>query len=236
MKKNVVITGGSKGIGRALVEAFAAEGHTVFTCSRHLSDLQTLQVEVLHTWPEAEVQVFQADLSQREETLAFAAFVQQVTPHIDVLVNNSGYFLPGQIHNEAEGTLEKMLETNLHSAYHFTRALLPGMMARRQGHVFNVCSTASNTAYTNGGSYCISKFALYGMSQVLREELKEYGIRVTSVLPGATLTASWQGTSLPEERFMPPHDVAAAIMACWKLSDRTVVEDLLLRPQLGDIN
>ena len=109
------------------------------------------------------------------------------------------------------------------------------MKKRKKGHIFNICSTASITAYTNGGSYCISKFAMYGMSKVLREELKADQIRVTSVMPGATFTASWEGVDLPEDRFMKPEDVAEMIFTTYQLSDRTVVEDLVIRPQLGDL-
>jgi short-subunit dehydrogenase len=109
------------------------------------------------------------------------------------------------------------------------------MMRRRDGHIFNLCSIASIMAYPNGGSYSISKFALYGMTKVLRAELKDYGIRVTAVLPGATLTASWEGTDLPPDRFMRPEDVAEAIFAAHAVSKQTVIEELLLRPQLGDL-
>jgi short-subunit dehydrogenase len=90
-------------------------------------------------------------------------------------------------------------------------------------------------AYSNGGSYCISKFAMYGMSKVLREELKNDGIRVSSVLPGATFTASWEGSDLSQDRFLSPEDVAEMVVATYKLSPRTVVEDIVLRPQLGDL-
>jgi short-subunit dehydrogenase len=109
------------------------------------------------------------------------------------------------------------------------------MKARRQGHVFNICSIASIKAYPNGGSYAISKFALLGFTKVLREELKEDGIRVTAVLPGATRTSSWDAVPLPEERFMKPEDVADAVFGAYSLSPRSVVEEVLIRPQLGDI-
>lgn len=98
-----------------------------------------------------------------------------------------------------------------------------------------MCSTASIVPYVNGGSYCISKFALLGMSRVLREEMKPFGVKVTAVLPGATLTASWDGTDLPKERFMQPEDVAEAIWTAYSLSPNSVLEELLIRPQLGDI-
>jgi short-subunit dehydrogenase len=165
----------------------------------------------------------------------FADFVLSKTEHIDVLVNNVGFFVPGHIQNEPELAHEKTIETNLYSAYHLTRAFLPQMQEAKAGHIFVICSTASITAYTNGGSYCISKFGLYGMTKVLREELKKDNIRVTAVLPGATRTASWDGTDLPEDRFMPSEDVAEMMFAAYKVSKRTVVEEILMRPQLGDI-
>ncbi|MEM8966927.1 MAG: SDR family oxidoreductase, partial [Bacteroidota bacterium] len=170
-----------------------------------------------------------------EEVLNFAQMVQETSLPVEILVNNAGVFLPGQIHQEEDGALEKQIETNLYSAYHLTRALVPDMIEAKRGHIFNICSTASITAYTNGGSYCISKFALLGMSKVLREEMKPHNIRVTSVLPGATLTNSWAGSDLPEERFMPPEDVADTILNVYRLSERTVIEEILMRPQLGDI-
>ena len=98
-----------------------------------------------------------------------------------------------------------------------------------------MCSIASIKAYPNGGSYAISKFALLGFSKVLREELKEFGIRVTAILPGATRTASWDGVELPDDRFMKVEDVADTIFSAYSLSSRSVVEEILIRPQLGDI-
>ena len=120
-------------------------------------------------------------------------------------------------------------------AYNMTRGLIKGMKKAKSGHVFNICSTASFMAYVNGGSYCISKFALLGMTKVLREEMKEYGVRVTAVMPGATYTASWEGAGLPKDRFMRSKDVASAIWNAYEMSDRTVIEEIIMRPQLGDI-
>lgn len=231
----VVITGGTKGIGRALVERFCQEAYSIITCSRNEIDLDDLQQEMEEKYPEAQIFTVVADLSQRQYVTVFAEAVLEVGMPIEVLINNTGVFMPGQIQTEEEGVLEQTMQTNLYSAYHLTRSLLPTMLAAKRGHIFNICSTASITAYTNGGSYCISKFALLGFSKVLRAELKEKGLRVTSVLPGATYTASWEGSDLPEERFMPAEDVAELIWTCWNLSERSVVEEILLRPQLGDL-
>jgi len=112
---------------------------------------------------------------------------------------------------------------------------LPQMIHNRSGHIFNICSIASIMAYANGGSYSISKFAMLGFNKVLREEMKPHGIRVTAVLPGATLTPSWDGADLPASRLMKPEDVADAVMGAYLLSKNSVVEEILIRPQEGDI-
>jgi len=233
--KWIVVTGGSKGIGKAILETFLAEGFYGITCARNGQDLIRLKEEMKEGYPDCQLYTLQADLSIKKECVLFSDFVKGATTRLDVLVNNAGYFLPGQLQNEHDGTLENMLNANLGSAYHVTRALLPIFTEQAQGHIFTICSTASIIPYVNGGSYCISKYALLGFNKVLREEMKHRGIRVTSVLPGATLTDSWKGVDLPSERFMKPQDIAKAVLACWRLSDHTVVEELLLRPQLGDI-
>jgi short-subunit dehydrogenase len=232
--KIAVITGGTKGIGKALVERFITEGFTVVTCARNLEELENLKKK--HSFgSKAVLHTYQVDVSKKEEVLQFAKRCLEEAGVPDVLINNAGIFLPGQIHQEEDLVLETLLSTNLASAYHLTRGLMNNMMDRKTGHIFNICSTASIMAYTNGGSYCISKFALYGMTKVLREELKPHGIKVTAVIPGATLTASWEGVELPPERFMPAEDIAAAVWSAYKLSPQTVLEELIIRPQLGDI-
>lgn len=229
-----VITGGTKGIGKALVESFAAEGYPVVTCARNAADLNALKNELEKRFS-VPIHTFQVDMSDRQETQAFLREVEALNAPVDVLINNTGQFLPGQLHTEAPGTLESQIETNLYSAYDMCKGIIPLMKQRQRGHIFNVCSIASFVAYENGGAYCVSKFALYGLSKSLREEMKPFNIRVTSVMPGATLTASWEGVELPEERFMPAEDIAQMVMCSFKLSARSVVEDIVIRPQLGDI-
>jgi short-subunit dehydrogenase len=235
MNKLVVVTGGSKGIGRALVEKFGQEGFDVVTCARHEQDLEALQKTFSERFKTVRLYTLPADLSQKEEVLKLADFIKSKNTPVEILVNNAGLYVPGQVHNEAEGILEHMIQTNLYSAYHLSRALVQDMIARQNGHIFNICSTASIIPYVNGGSYCISKHALYGMNKVLREELKEHNIKVTAVLPGATKTASWEGVDIPDSRFMKPEDVADSIWGVYRLSPQAVVEEILIRPQLGDL-
>ena len=231
-----VITGGTKGIGKACIERFLEAGFDVVTCSRTEGDLLELKKEMDSAFTNSALFIQKADLSMRNDLNAFVLSINSMGRAVDVLINNTGVFIPGQVHNEEEGVLEKTIETNLYSAYHITRGVIGAMMKRKKGHIFTLCSTASIIAYPNGGSYCISKFALYGMTKVLREEMKPHGVKVTAILPGATFTESWGGTELPVERFMDPRDIADSIFAAYSLSPRAVVEEILIRPQLGDLD
>ena len=236
-EKLVVVTGGSKGIGLAVVRRFLRAGYAVATCARSAADLQQLEAGASTSADGGKLYTLAADLSQAADCALFAQFVLGLGLPVEVLVNNAGAFIPGRLQDEpADGSqLRQMLAVNLLSAYDITLALLPGFIERRGGHIFTLCSTASIMAYPNGGSYGIAKHALYGFSKNLREELKEQDVRVTAVLPGATLTASWEGVDLPAERFIRAEDVAEAIFSTFQLSPQAVVEELLIRPQLGDL-
>jgi short-subunit dehydrogenase len=235
MNKLIVVTGGSKGIGRAIIEKFAANGFDVATCARNKEDLIKLELQIKKNFPSSAVYTTTADMADKQQTKSFVNFISDLKRPVDILVNNAGYFIPGEISTEPEGTLENMIQANLYSAYHTTRGLVQAMKVKKSGHIFNMCSIASIKAYSNGGSYAISKFALLGFSKCLREELKEFGIRVTAILPGATKTSSWDESDEPEERFMKPEDVADTIYAAYALSGRSVVEEIIIRPQLGDL-
>jgi short-subunit dehydrogenase len=231
---NIVITGGSKGMGKAMAEKFAAAGNNIFICSRNEKELAQT-AEELNSRYNNSVQYFAVDLSKKEKVLDFVEWILDKNINIDILINNAGQFVPGSIYNEPEGNLEQMIEVNLYSAYHLTRALLPQMIKNKSGHIFNMCSIASLKAYSNGGSYSISKFALMGFSRNLREELKPYFIKVTAVYPGAVYTSSWEGAGHEPQRLMKANDVADLVFAASHLSPQACVEDIVIRPILGDL-
>ena len=232
--KNIIITGASKGIGKAIAEKFAQAGNNLFICSRNEVDLYKATEELVTKYPQCTVKAKPADLSKKENAKSFGEWcLSHASP--DILVNNAGNFLPGSVYNEEDGLLENMIETNLYSAYHLTRTILSAMMENKAGHIFNICSIASLHAYTNGGSYSISKFALLGFSKNLREEMKPHHIKVTSVMPGAAYTDSWSGSNIDPKRIMEANDVAEIIYAASLLSPQACVEDIILRPQLGDL-
>lgn len=231
---NILITGATKGIGRAIAEKFAEHGAGLAVCARTGKDVTRLKDSLLKNF-NADVIAVTCDMADKGQVKAFAAQVKKRWKKLDVLVNNAGIFLPGRVTDNKEAGMEQIMEANFYSAYFITREVLPLMLPHRSGHIFNMCSVASIRAYQQGGLYAISKHALLGFSRTLREELKEKGIRVTTLLPGATYTPSWLSSGLPEQRFMDVKDVARIVWDIYSLSERTVVEDILMRPMLGDI-
>lgn len=232
---NAIITGSTKGIGKAIAKLLASKGFNVAICARNENEINNFLKSLKTSFPTIKAIGKKTDMSKKTDVLAFADFVLKEFETIDVLVNNAGVFIPGELTQEEDGALEKMIETNLYSAYHLSRALLPNMIQNRSGHIFNMCSVASKIAYPNGGSYSISKFALLGFSKVLREELKTKNIKVTSILPGATWSASWEGVDLPKSRLMQAEDIAKLVWSALEMSPSAVIEDIVIRPQLGDL-
>lgn len=231
---NIVISGASKGMGKAIAERFAAEKNNIFICSRNEKEL-SITAEKINSKYENTVKHFPADLSDKIAVQKFTSWIMAQTDTIDILVNNAGQFLPGSIFNEEEGTLEKMIHINLYSAYYLTRALLPIMMKKKSGHIFNMSSIAALSAYKNGGSYSISKYAIMGFSKNLREEMKPYNIKVTTVYPGAVYTSSWSGTGVLPSRIMEVDDISNMIYVASLLSPQACVEDIIIRPLEGDL-
>lgn len=235
MSKTAIITGASKGIGFATAKIFVQNGFNVAICARTEKSLNEAKAALQKLNTEVKIFTKTCDVSNKEDLNAFAQAVLKEFNVIDVLVNNAGVFFPGEVHLEEDGVLEQMIETNVYSAYRMSRAMVPGMKEKKAGYIFNIASIAGLQAYPNGGSYGISKFAMIGMGKALRQELLNYNIKVSNVMPGAVLTASWEGVDLPKERFIQADDIAKVIFNAYSLSDSTVVEDIVVRPQLGDI-
>lgn len=230
---NVVITAATKGIGLAVTEIFASKGANIAFCARTEKDLKELFHRLSVQYPDAEFIYKTTDMSKEHEVKAFTNFVKSKWTEVDVLVNNAGVFLQASCHaQESENAFKMMMDTNLYSTYFCTQGILPLMPENKNAYIFNICSIASFMPY---GAYAVSKHAMLGYSRALRAELKAKGIRVSAVMPGATKTDSWAGVNLPEERFMLASDIAEAIWSCYQLSNRTVVEEIILRPVPGDI-
>ena len=232
---NAVITGASRGMGKAIAKIFAVHGYNLYLTARTERTLLQTVEELKTEFPTITIDAKAFDLGIRQQAQLFGQWVVNVADVIDVLVNNTGTFVPGNISNEPDGALENMLEVNLFSAYHVTRAVLPKMIANKTGHIFTICSIASLAAYPNGGAYSISKYALLGFTKNLRKELMPHNIKVTAIIPGAVFTDSWKGSGVSEDRIMEPEDIATLIYTTSRLSPQATVEEIVIRPQLGDL-
>jgi short-subunit dehydrogenase len=230
-----VITGATQGIGKAIAEKFLKEGYDLAICARTTNDLRDLHDNWEDRFPERKIFMQNVDVQDKTLVKKFAHNLQEEFPRIDVLVNNAGSYLPGNLTEEPEGQLEHLIEVNLYSAYHLTRALLPALLRNGKGHIFNMCSVAALQAYPNGGAYSVSKYALLGFSDNLRHELKDKNIKVTAINAGAVWTNSWSGSGIAEERIMQAGDIAHLVWAATNLSPQATVENIIIRPQLGDL-
>ncbi len=230
----IVITGASQGIGEAIAVAFATLPDARLALVARSADKLDAVAATCQAQG-AKAQPFVCDVTDDD---AVAQLAQQVQHHYgvpDVLVNNAGAFAPGLLMETSARSFRDQIEANLTSAFLVTQAFLSAMRVARRGHLFFMGSVASIRAYPGGVAYCAAKHGLLGLARVVREETRADGLRVTTLLPGATRTPSWDGTQEPDSRFMPPEDIAAVVLNAYALSDRSVMEEIVLRPQLGDL-
>ena len=229
-----LVTGASQGIGRAVAEALAKEPAAhVALVARNVENLK----EVAQHCQElgAKASIFPCDVTDAAAVAAMGAEVHDDVGAPDLVVNNAGLFKPGSLYETGIDAFRAQVDVNLTSAFLVTKAFLNGMTARGSGMFVFMASVASLRAYPGGAAYCAAKHGLLGFARCVREETRDKGLRVTTLLPGATFTPSWEGVDLPEERFMPASDIAQAVLDCYHLSERSVVEEIVIRPQLGDL-
>lgn len=236
MKKPVVlITGASQGIGAALAEVFAREvpGVRLALAARNTKNLAAVARACARRGATAEA--FACDVGDEAAVAALHAGVTKRFGGVDVLINNAGAFAMAKFVDTTAAEFDRMIAVNLRSAFLVTRAFLPAMLQRKRGDVFFMSSIAGLGAYPNAAAYCAAKFGVTGLAQVVRAETKGTGVRVCCVHPGATWSPSWSASGVKPERIMPAEDVARAFLDVWRLGRRTVIEEIVLRPEQGDL-
>lgn len=237
MKNNpvVLITGASQGIGEAIAKVFAKElrGVRLALVARNTKNLQ--RVARACTKLGATAECVGCDVADEAAVAAMARAVKQRFGTVDVLINNAGKYASAPLTSMSVAEFDQQIAANLRSVFLVARAFLPAMIKRRSGDIFNMSSIAGLIAYPGGTGYSAAKFGLTGLSKVMRAELKDKGVRVCCVYPGATASPSWKGSGVSAGRMMPAEDVARAFLDIYRLSRRTVVEEIILRPQRGDL-
>ncbi len=231
----VLITGASQGIGAAIAKVFARElsGVRFALVARNARNLAAVQRACMKLGAVAEV--FACDVADETAVEAMTAAVTKRFKTVDVLINNAGVFAASPFAETTVTDFDRIVAANLRSAFLVSRAFVPAMIARKRGDVFFMSSIAGLGAYPNSAAYCAAKFGVTGLAKVLREETKTSGVRVCCVHPGATWSPSWSASGVKAERIMPAEDVARAFFDIYRLGRRTVVEEIVLRPQLGDL-
>jgi short-subunit dehydrogenase len=223
-----VISGATRGVGRAVAFILAQEGYDVALCSRNFADLEQLKLELESSF-KTSVFIHQADLSIKDEALNFSKAIIEKFNKIDVLINNIGKYNIGKL-TDNDSDLEIMLNTNLNSAYYISKHIAVNMGNNNSGHIFNICSVLSLAPRVEAATYTISKHALKGFNDVLREEMREHNVKVTAIYPGSINTSSWEGIIAPKEKFVQPDDIAKTIKTCLAISKNANIEEIVINP------
>lgn len=223
MKRTVLVTGATRGIGRELTKQLCEQGFTVFATGRDPQLLNDLKKE---TGCLGAV----CDLADSDAVVALYATAQKALGQIDVLVNNAG-FNPGKEPVTAVDVsrLDASYAVNFRAPYLLCREALKGMSARKSGHILNVVSTVARTSLENYSTYSVMKYALHGFTQCLIKEARQSGVKVTGVYPGGTDT-DFREMDRPD--YMRPDSAAQMIVHCINAPDDVVVHELVYRPMV----
>lgn len=194
MSKTILITGASKGFGKAWTEAFLEKGYQVAAAARNVATLNDLKAK----YGDA-ILPLTLDVNKREDSFAVVKKVQQHFGKIDILVNNAGYALNGAVEEASEKEARAQFETNFFGTLWLTQAVLPIMRNQKSGHIIQVSSILGIATLPNIGLYNASKFAVEGLTETLAQEVKQFGINVTLVEPNGYITDIW-GNGFNSER------------------------------------
>jgi short-subunit dehydrogenase len=217
-------------MGRAIALALASKGYNVALCARNIEQLQELEVDIQKRNPSVKVFLKVCDFSISKEVEHLAKWVESKFPVLDVLVNNVGIYERVTLLEEAPNVLNDHMQVNLYTPHFLSNYFGQIMRDAGKGHIFTITSIASREPVPAAGAYTITKFALTGLTKVLREELRNFGVKVTEIIPGSTLTSSWEGTEVPAEQFVLPEDIAKVVLTCLSLSAGANIEEVIIRP------
>ncbi|MBM4169519.1 MAG: SDR family oxidoreductase [Ignavibacteria bacterium] len=232
----VVVTGASAGIGRALAECFARGGDSVVAIARSNAKLDTLIRKLMSAGRDGTAYV--CDLRDEEAVERTFRSIQRRVGPIDILINNAGVTRFKSFSETSLRDFEEILETNLRALFLTTKAVLPVFLKRKRGHIINVLSFAAKKTYVNSSVYAGSKSGAAAMMDALREEVRSRGIQVMNVYPGAVLTRMWPRKIRHSHaaRMIDPRIIAGAVFEATKLPSSATIEELVIRPERGDVN
>lgn len=226
--RTALVTGGSRGIGYAIAGRIATMGADVAICARDRGALDAATSELSRLGGRVYGHV--ADVSSSKQVAELARTVQMQLGPVTVLVNNAGIGLFGPVQQRTEEEWDRVLDTNLKSAFLVSCAVIPGMLRLGFGDIINISSLAGRNAFAGGALYCASKWGLQGLTACMAEDLRNEGIRVAAVLPGSVATEFSGKTPADKPQALSPADVAHAVAALLTQSRESFISEVQLRP------
>lgn len=224
------VTGGSRGIGRAIVEALAERGWRVFFCSKNQNSVDEALAELTDRFGDGRVAGRAVDVRDESQVDEFVRWVQGEGGRIDCLVANAGLGRFGPVDELSGDQWREVLETNLDGAFYLMRAAAPAMRQQGGGYIFNIASLASVNPFAGGAAYNASKFGLLGLSDAAMLDLRQDGIRVTAILPGSVDTGFGDREGRDTSWMLDPDDVARTVVDLLAYPERALPSRVELRP------
>jgi 3-oxoacyl-[acyl-carrier protein] reductase len=223
-----LVTGGSRGIGRAIAIKLAELGAEVAICGRDAEKLRATADEIDSFTRKSFWQA--ADVTRAADVEKLVSDTEKHLGPIGILVNNAGIGLFGPAHEKTEEEWDRVLNTNAKSVFLVSRAVVPGMMRQGGGDIINISSLAGRNAFAGGGLYCASKWAVQGLSGCMAEDLRDHGIRVSVICPGSVATEFSGRGSKEAGKALQPDDVAHAVAAVVTQRPGSFMSEIHIRP------
>lgn len=226
--KTALVTGASRGIGLAIARRLGKMGAKVSICARDAKRLE----EAANTLKQDGVSALgvHADVTRGDDVELLVQKTQTSLGPIEILVNNAGTGYFGPLHEASETDWDTVLDTNLKGVFLLTKAVAPGMIERRSGHIINIASLAGKNAFAGGSIYCASKWGLLGFTYCAAEDLRAYGIRVSAICPGSVVTEFGQPSRKDTSKMLKPEDVAHAVEMLVTQAPQSFISEISMRP------
>ncbi|MGA2800366.1 MAG: SDR family oxidoreductase [Candidatus Micrarchaeaceae archaeon] len=244
MKNSIVgtaiVTGGSRGIGRAIAQELASMGYNLLLVAKDSNRLKKTAEEI-SKGTDVKIDLLPCDLSKTADIDALYEFCVSKKIIPDVLVNNAGIYVPGTTKESPIREYDNIMSVNARSMFYLTQKIMPLLKKGHNQRVIVISSVWALDSYPADGNedgtiYAISKWAVRGWSRSLRAELRKHNIGVSTIYPGAVFTDEWKGTTRPKENFIKPEDIGKVVRAILETSPQTVIEEVILRPIGGDFH
>jgi short-subunit dehydrogenase len=226
--KVALITGASRGIGLAIARSLAAMSARLSLCARDSKRLEQVGGEFRSAGIAA--LTVPTDLTRPGDIAVLVQKTEQSLGPIEILVNNAGIGYFGPVQDASEAHWNAVLDTNLKAVFLLSKAVAPGMIARRSGHIINIASLAAKNAFAGGAVYCASKWGLLGFTECMAEDLRQYGIRVSAICPGSVATDFSPHAGRDPRKMLQPEDVAHAVAMILTQAPQSFLSEVLLRP------